>query len=67
MVVLDNYKDYLIIAPLDFNKKTITPAFQFIKQKEDADQYLSFKLIETGKLKVKDPDKTVSQVVYKSP
>ena len=52
-VVINTYKDKFIIAPVNLEKKEITPKFQFIDMKSDKDNKVEFTLVNTGKLKVK--------------
>lgn len=52
-VVINTYKDKFIIAPVNLEKKEITPKFQFIEIKSDIDDKVEFSLVHTGKLKVK--------------
>ncbi|MFS2171412.1 hypothetical protein [Priestia megaterium] len=52
-VVINNYNEYFIIAPVNLKKKIITPKFQFIEMKSEVDKKLELKLTHTGKLKMK--------------
>ncbi|MED3982374.1 hypothetical protein [Priestia megaterium] len=54
-VVLDTYKDKFIVAPIDLNKKVITPRFSFIKIETDKDGKGQIESIRTGRLTVKEP------------
>ncbi|MDG0062102.1 hypothetical protein [Priestia sp. P5] len=54
-VVVNNYKNMLIIEPVNLNTKVISPSFQFIELKSDKDNKFKFKVIHTGKLKVEGP------------
>jgi len=52
MVVIDTYKDYFIIAPVDLKNKTISPKFQLIEIKPDEKKPLILQSLKTGPLKV---------------
>lgn len=51
--VINNYKDKIIIAPIDIKKRTIISKFQLIEMKSDKDNKIELVLMNTGKLKVK--------------
>jgi hypothetical protein len=59
MVVLGTYRDNVIAAEVDLNKKEITAVFKFIKSKS-----LEAEMVETGKLKVVTKN-SVTNSVYK--
>lgn len=52
-VVIKTFQDKFIIAPVNLQKKEITPKFQFIEIMSDKDNKVEFTLVHTGKLKVK--------------
>lgn len=51
-IVVNNYKDMLIIEPVNLETKVISPSFEFIEVKSDKDNKIKFKVIHTGRLKV---------------
>jgi hypothetical protein len=51
-VVIDYYKDLVIIAPVDLETKTIMPKFQFIEIKSTEKNPITFSLTKTGRLDV---------------
>lgn len=54
-VVLTTYKDQFIVAPVDLEKKVVTPEFSFIKIETNENGIGKIKVIKTGRLIVKNP------------
>lgn len=51
-VVIDTYKDSLIMMPVDLKKRVILPEFRFVDQKAEMDQAVQLKKMKIGPLKV---------------
>lgn len=51
-VVIDTYKDSLIVMPVDLEKKVILPEYRFVDQKSEMDQAVQLKKMKIGPLKV---------------
>jgi hypothetical protein len=52
MVVVDTYKDALIMMPVDLKTRTLRPEYRFVDQKSDPGQSLKLKKVNIGPLKV---------------
>jgi hypothetical protein len=52
-VVINSFKDMLIIEPVNLKTKVITPNFEFIELKSEKDNIIKLKVAHTGRLKVK--------------
>lgn len=53
-VVVDIYKDALIMMPVDLKTRTITPEYKFVDQKSEYDQAIKLERMEIGPLKLKE-------------
>ncbi|OZT10637.1 hypothetical protein CHN50_20945 [Priestia aryabhattai] len=51
-VVINNYGDKFIIAPVDLKRRVISSKFQFIEMKSEKDNKIELSPMHTGKLKV---------------
>jgi hypothetical protein len=54
VVVVDTYKDALIVAPINLQKRTIQPRYQLIDSKGEPDRALSFQPMRVGPLRVEN-------------
>jgi len=53
-IVVNNYKDMIIIEPVNLKTNVITPQFQFIELKSNKDNNVEMRIVHTGKLKVEE-------------
>ncbi|EGL13401.1 hypothetical protein [Paenibacillus sp. HGH0039] len=54
MIVIDSYKDYFILAPVDIKNKTFTPQYKLLKQSKDTPDLPTFEKKKIGPLKPKE-------------
>lgn len=52
-VVVDIYKDSIIMMPVDLKNRTITPEYKFVDQKSEFDQAVKLERMKIGPLKLK--------------
>lgn len=60
LVIIESYKDGIILAPIDLEKKLIIPEFQVIETKSTITSPVKFKsMIFEGGLRVKEPENNI--------
>lgn len=54
VVVVDTYKDSLVVAPFDPKTKTVAPQYQFVHMESDLNAKLKFSMKKVGPLNIRN-------------